>query len=232
MNTTEKNFVCEVTDSHESIIQQVSKAMVEDDRAMDLADLFKMFSDSTRLKILYALSIHEMCVCDLAELLNMGQSAIFPPASAAAYFQARQNTQGKERLFFIRWMTAMWRISSGLAMNISWRRNRIMNKYRFLLQGLTCSHCAMKIEEKMGSYPFVESSVVKFYGTGADHYLKERNPKRGNSCRLSRRRWTKLKMASRWCRRKMSIVPPKIRLPARNHSSAGRPDLLALRHEN
>ncbi len=76
MNTTEKNFVCEVTDPHESIIQQVSKAMVEDDRAMDLADLFKMFSDSTRLKILYALSIHEMCVCDLAELLNMGQSAI------------------------------------------------------------------------------------------------------------------------------------------------------------
>ena len=76
MNMAEKNFVCEVTDPHESIIEQVSKNMLEDDRAMDLADLFKMFSDSTRLKILYALSIHEMCVCDLAELLNMGQSAI------------------------------------------------------------------------------------------------------------------------------------------------------------
>ena len=76
MNAADKNFVCEVTDPHESIIQQVSKNMVEDDRAMDLADVFKMFSDSTRLKILYALSIHEMCVCDLVELLNMGQSAI------------------------------------------------------------------------------------------------------------------------------------------------------------
>ena len=55
MNAADKNFVCEVTDPHESIIQQVSKNMVEDDRAMDLADVFKMFSDSTRLKILYAL---------------------------------------------------------------------------------------------------------------------------------------------------------------------------------
>lgn len=37
-----------------------------------------------------------------------------------------------------------------------------MNKYRFYLKGLTCSHCAMKIEEKMGSYPFVERSVMNF----------------------------------------------------------------------
>jgi len=76
MKQTENNLICEVIDPHESIIQEVAKEMVEDDRAMDLADLFKMFSDSTRLKILYALSIHEMCVCDLAELLHMGQSAI------------------------------------------------------------------------------------------------------------------------------------------------------------
>lgn len=76
MNPTDKNFICEINDPHQPIIQQVSNNMVEDDKAMDLADLFKMFSDSTRLKILYALSIHEMCVCDLAELLNMGQSAI------------------------------------------------------------------------------------------------------------------------------------------------------------
>ena len=76
MKQTENNLICEVIDPHESIIQEVSKEMVEDDRAMDLADLFKMFSDSTRLKILYALSVHEMCVCDLAELLHMGQSAI------------------------------------------------------------------------------------------------------------------------------------------------------------
>ena len=64
MNPTDKNFICEINDPHQSIIQQVSNNMVEDDKAMDLADLFKMFSDSTRLKILYALSIHEMCVCD------------------------------------------------------------------------------------------------------------------------------------------------------------------------
>jgi ArsR family transcriptional regulator len=43
---------------------------------MALAEFFKVFGDSTRLKILYALSMSEMCVCDLAALLSMSQSAI------------------------------------------------------------------------------------------------------------------------------------------------------------
>ena len=46
-------------------------------------------------------------------------------------------------------------------------------KYRFLLKGLTCSHCAMKIEEKMGSYPFVESSVMNFIAQELTITLKE-----------------------------------------------------------
>ena len=50
--------------------------MPKDELLSDLADLFKIFGDTTRIKILYALFESEMCVCAIAELLNMTQSAI------------------------------------------------------------------------------------------------------------------------------------------------------------
>jgi ArsR family transcriptional regulator len=50
--------------------------MPEETQLYDLADLFKIFGDTTRIKILYVLFQAEMCVCDIAQLLSMGQSAI------------------------------------------------------------------------------------------------------------------------------------------------------------
>ncbi|WP_407926871.1 ArsR/SmtB family transcription factor [Caproicibacter fermentans] len=50
--------------------------MPDDEILYDLADLFKIFADSTRIKILYALLESELCVCDIAQLLGMNQSAI------------------------------------------------------------------------------------------------------------------------------------------------------------
>ena len=50
--------------------------MPDEDELYDLAELFKAFGDSTRMRILYALSESELCVCDLAEVLNMTQSAV------------------------------------------------------------------------------------------------------------------------------------------------------------
>lgn len=50
--------------------------MPDDDRLFDLADLFRVFGDSTRIRILYALFESELCVCDLADLLNLTQSAV------------------------------------------------------------------------------------------------------------------------------------------------------------
>lgn len=58
------------------VLQKVSREMPDDEILYDLADLFKIFSDSTRIKILYALFESELCVCDIAQLLNMNQSAI------------------------------------------------------------------------------------------------------------------------------------------------------------
>ena len=60
----------------QELLQKVSREMPDDEVLYDLADLFKLFSDSTRIKILYALFEAELCVCDIAQLLNMNQSAI------------------------------------------------------------------------------------------------------------------------------------------------------------
>ena len=49
---------------------------LNEDLLMDLAELFKVFGDATRIKILYALSVSPMCVCDIAQTLGMTQSAI------------------------------------------------------------------------------------------------------------------------------------------------------------
>lgn len=67
---------CEFMHVHEDIVEKVVEKMPEEEKMYDLADFFKVFADSTRIKMLYVLMCSEMCVCDLAQLLNMTQSAI------------------------------------------------------------------------------------------------------------------------------------------------------------
>ena len=61
---------------HEDVVEKVKSELPPDEILYDLAELFKVFGDSTRLKILCVLLESEMCVCDIAELLNMSFSAI------------------------------------------------------------------------------------------------------------------------------------------------------------
>ena len=61
---------------HEDVIAKVNEQLPDDETLYDLADFFRIFADSTRIKILYALFESEMCVYDIAQLLNMTQSAI------------------------------------------------------------------------------------------------------------------------------------------------------------
>lgn len=70
--SNENGFVC----LHENVIKEVLSSMPSDDELIDLSELFKIFGDSTRIKILYSLLVSEMCVCDIANLLGMSQSAI------------------------------------------------------------------------------------------------------------------------------------------------------------
>jgi len=67
---------CNCTIIHEDVVNKVRVDMPEEEKLYDLADLFKVLGDSTRVRILSALFQAEMCVCDIAALLNMSQSAI------------------------------------------------------------------------------------------------------------------------------------------------------------
>ena len=71
-----KKQCCENPDIHEEVLSSVLERMPEENMLIDLSDLFKMFSDHSRLKILYALYLSEMSVCDLANMLEMSQSAV------------------------------------------------------------------------------------------------------------------------------------------------------------
>lgn len=76
MKKEEKMESCECIYIHQDTIRKIREQMPEEDRLYDLADFFKIFADSTRIKMLYVLLCSEVCVCDLAEILNMTQSAI------------------------------------------------------------------------------------------------------------------------------------------------------------
>ncbi len=67
---------CDFYQVHEKVVEAVHGNIPDEDVLYDLAELFKVFGDSTRIKILYVLSEAEMCVCDIAQILNMTQSAI------------------------------------------------------------------------------------------------------------------------------------------------------------
>lgn len=67
---------CEALEIHKELIEKVNKTLPDEELLLDLAELFKVFGDSTRIRILYVLFEAEVCVCDLAETLNMTQSAI------------------------------------------------------------------------------------------------------------------------------------------------------------
>ena len=67
---------CDCDVIHEEVVSQVRDMMPYGNEFFELAGLYKAFSDPTRIKILWALRCHEMCVCDLAALLEMTKSAI------------------------------------------------------------------------------------------------------------------------------------------------------------
>ena len=67
---------CEVEEIHPHLLQEALAKMPSPEELNDLAELFKIFGDSTRIRILFVLFEAEVCVCDLAAALNMTQSAI------------------------------------------------------------------------------------------------------------------------------------------------------------
>ncbi len=68
--------ICEINIIHQDIVENVKNVMPQDDLIYDLAEFYKVFADSTRMKIIYALMENELCVCDIAAIVGTTQSAI------------------------------------------------------------------------------------------------------------------------------------------------------------
>lgn len=71
----EESF-CECSVIHSDVVDKVKKLLPKDEIIYDIAELFKVFGDSTRIKIITALMENELCVCDIANIVNTTQSAI------------------------------------------------------------------------------------------------------------------------------------------------------------
>ena len=68
--------ICEVEKTHDEVIKKVIYEMEEEEILYDVAELFKVFGDSTRTRIISALKVSELCVCDIVSVLNMTKSAV------------------------------------------------------------------------------------------------------------------------------------------------------------
>ena len=71
-----KSEYCSCNVIHKEVVENVKNKLPKEETLYDLAELFKVFGDSTRIKIIWSLFESEMCVCDLSVLLNISQSAI------------------------------------------------------------------------------------------------------------------------------------------------------------
>ncbi|GAA0728520.1 metalloregulator ArsR/SmtB family transcription factor [Clostridium malenominatum] len=76
MKSLEEIEVCSCCDIHNDCVNCVKSNMLHNEVFTKLSDLFKVLGDYTRIKIIYALSKRELCVCDIAEVLGMSQSSI------------------------------------------------------------------------------------------------------------------------------------------------------------
>ena len=111
MNTEENKALeaeaecCESFQVHSDMVEAVRCHMPEDELLDSISDTFKVFGDKTRIKILYVLHTCELCVCDIAQLLDMNQSAIShqlrTPFSGISAKQISSSTIGMVLLAFL-----------------------------------------------------------------------------------------------------------------------------------
>lgn len=96
----EETEKCEFICVHEDIVKEVNEKMPEEEKLFDLAEFFKIFGDTTRIRILYVLMCSEMCVCDLAQILGMTQSAISHQLRVLKQMELVKNRREGKSIFY------------------------------------------------------------------------------------------------------------------------------------
>lgn len=73
----EENFdICAVEETHDDKVSRAKSLLPDDEMLFDLSEFFKLFGDSTRIKILEALENNELCVCDISAVVGVSQSGV------------------------------------------------------------------------------------------------------------------------------------------------------------
>lgn len=93
-------IVCDCDVIHADVVENVRQRMPDENELCDLSDFFKVLGDSTRARILWALDESEMCVCDLAVLLNMTKSAISHQLRALREATLVKNRRDGKNVFY------------------------------------------------------------------------------------------------------------------------------------
>lgn len=91
---------CEAVVTHDCTIENVKSRMPKEETLRELADFYKVFGDATRIRILCVLLQAEVCVCDLAELLNMTQSAISHQLRVLKQMKLVKNRRDGKTVFY------------------------------------------------------------------------------------------------------------------------------------
>lgn len=149
-----------VTHNHQQELAFVKEQMPSDELLCDLGDLFKVFGDTTRIKILYSLFESELCVCAIAELLGMTQSAISHQLKVLK--DAKLVCSRREgKTVFYSLADDHVRLIIGQGFNHVTEGERIMRK-TFMMEELDCAHCAAKMEDGIRKLEGVSEVTVNF----------------------------------------------------------------------
>ena len=99
-NSPEAEECCGYIHIHQEVIDKVDTMMPEEEKLADLAEFFRVFGDTTRIKILYVLLCCEMCVCDIAHILNISQSAVSHQLRTLKQMDLVRNRRDGKTIFY------------------------------------------------------------------------------------------------------------------------------------
>lgn len=146
--------------NHEAVLAKVRQEMPEEALLGRLGDLFKVFGEPTRIKILYSLFEAELCVCAIAELLGMEQSAVSHQLKVLKNARlVKSRREGKTVFYSL--------ADDHVELIIAQGYNHITEgeetvKKTFRMEDLDCAHCAAKMEEGIRKLAGVTEVSVNF----------------------------------------------------------------------
>jgi len=153
---------CEYMHAHNELVENVKNNMPSETTLYDLTEVYRVFGDSTRIKILYCLFESEMCVCDIAQLLGMTISAISHQLRVLKQAKlVKFRKEGKTVFYSLSDDHVRTIIGMGIEHISEWKDLKIMRKM-INVTGLDCAHCASEFESIVKGCEGIEDAKINF----------------------------------------------------------------------